>query len=54
VRTKTHSHGAVPLVIAGTGVTPDGHKTYDETTAARSKLSFDPGWKLMRYFLDGK
>jgi len=54
VRTKTHSHGAVPLTIAGSGVSPDAHQTYNETTAARSELSFDPGWKLMRYFLDGQ
>jgi 2,3-bisphosphoglycerate-independent phosphoglycerate mutase len=53
VRTKTHSHGAVPLTIAGTGVTADAHQTYDEKIAAQSALSFDPGWKLMRYFLDG-
>jgi len=54
VRTKTHSHGAVPFTIAGTGVSSDTHKTYDERAANLSGLSFDPGWKLMRYFLDGK
>jgi 2,3-bisphosphoglycerate-independent phosphoglycerate mutase len=53
IRTKTHSHGAVPWTIAGTNVTPDGLKTYSETSAGKSSLSFDPGWKLMRYFLEG-
>ncbi|HEY1599234.1 MAG TPA: cofactor-independent phosphoglycerate mutase [Pirellulales bacterium] len=53
VRTKTHSHGAVPLAIAGTGVQPDGISTYSEPAAAQSHLAFDPGWKMMRYFLEG-
>ena len=34
LRTKTHSHGAVPFVIAGTGIAPGG-QTYDEVAAAR-------------------
>ena len=54
VRTKTHSHGAVPWTIAGTGVAPDAASTYSEVSAGKSALSFDPGWKLMRYFLEGK
>lgn len=51
LRTKTHSHGFVPFAIAGSGVSPGGAGTYDETTAGASSLSFDEGWKLMRYFL---
>ncbi len=51
LRTKTHSHGLVPFVIAGAGVTPDASKTYDEPTAAASSLAFEQGWKLMKYFL---
>jgi len=51
LRTKTHSHGFVPFVIAGTGITPDAFQTYDETTAGQSKLAFPDGSKLMRYFL---
>jgi 2,3-bisphosphoglycerate-independent phosphoglycerate mutase len=54
IRTKTHSHGAVPFAIAGSGVSPDANNTYDEPSANRSSLAFDPGWKLMRFFLDGK
>ena len=52
LRTKTHSHGAVPFTIAGTRIKPDELRTYDETSAARSKLAFDEGWKLMGYFLN--
>ncbi|HEV3137369.1 MAG TPA: cofactor-independent phosphoglycerate mutase [Pirellulales bacterium] len=51
LRTKTHSHGAVPFALAGTGVAPDKSRTYDEIAAATSTLAFDEGWKLMRYFL---
>ncbi len=51
VRTKTHSHGFVPLAICGTGVTPDAATTYDEPTAEKSPLAFDEGWRMMGYFL---
>jgi 2,3-bisphosphoglycerate-independent phosphoglycerate mutase len=51
LRTKTHSHGAVPFAIAGAGVSGDALRTYDETAAGRSDLAFEQGWKLMRYFL---
>jgi len=51
LRTKTHSHGAVPLTIAGKDVTADAATTYDDVTGAASDLSFDDGSKLMGYFL---
>ncbi len=51
LRTKTHSHGAVPFAIAGSGIAPDAHSTYDDETAAISELAFDEGWRLMSYFL---
>jgi 2,3-bisphosphoglycerate-independent phosphoglycerate mutase len=51
IRLKTHSHGAVPLAIAGAGVQPDAATTYDEIAAGKSNLAFDEGWRLMRYFL---
>ena len=51
LRTKTHSHGAVPLAMAGTGIAADGNTTYDDPTAAASDLAFDEGWRLMGYFL---
>jgi len=51
IRTKTHSHGLVPLAICGTGIKPDGAQTYDEVAAAASPIAFDEGYKMMSYFL---
>jgi 2,3-bisphosphoglycerate-independent phosphoglycerate mutase len=51
IRLKTHNHGAVPVAIAGTGIQPDAATTYDEIAAGQSKLAFDEGWRLMRFFL---
>jgi 2,3-bisphosphoglycerate-independent phosphoglycerate mutase len=51
VRTKTHSHGAVPLCIAGSGIASDTYDKYDEPTAYASDLVFDEGSQLMPYFL---
>jgi 2,3-bisphosphoglycerate-independent phosphoglycerate mutase len=50
-RTKTHSHGFVPLAICGAGVTPDASTTYSEPQAAASELSFAEGWRMMKFFL---
>jgi len=51
LRTKTHSHGIVPLAICGAGIAPDHATTYDEVAAAAAPLAFDEGWRMMRYFL---
>ena len=51
LRTKTHSHGIVPLAICGSGVTPDAATTYDEVTAAAAPLAFDEGFRMMKFFL---
>jgi 2,3-bisphosphoglycerate-independent phosphoglycerate mutase len=51
LRTKTHSHGLVPLAICGAGIRPDTASTYDEIAAASSALAFDEGYKMMKYFL---
>lgn len=51
LRTKTHSHGFVPFVLCGTGVTPDAAQTYDEVAAAAMSLEFVRGHELMPYFL---
>jgi 2,3-bisphosphoglycerate-independent phosphoglycerate mutase len=53
IATKTHSRGAVPFVMAGSGVAPTGHATYDEVAAAASGVRIEPGWKLMGAFLRG-
>ncbi len=49
--TKKHSHGMVPLVIAGAGITVDSQSTYDEVAAAASGKRFDKGWDLMDAFI---
>ena len=49
--TKKHSHGMVPLVMAGTGIEPDSQTTYDEVAAEASGLRFDKGWDLMNAFI---
>ena len=51
ITTKTHSRGPVPFLMAGSGVQPNGQKTYDEITAAAGGVSILPGWKLMGEFL---
>ena len=51
LRTKTHTHGNVPVVIAGAGVEADEFTAYGDTNAANSKLAFDAGWQAMRWFI---
>ena len=52
IRTKTHSHGFVPLAMSGAGISPDSSETYDEVCAAASDHHFDQGHELMSSFLD--
>ena len=49
--TKTHTHGNVPVVIAGSGIEPDQFTSYGDTNAANSQLAFDRGHEAMRYFI---
>jgi 2,3-bisphosphoglycerate-independent phosphoglycerate mutase len=49
--TKKHSHGMVPLVIAGAGVQADEQTRYDEVAAEASGRRFDRGWDLMDEFI---
>lgn len=51
IRTKTHSHGYVPVGACGTGISPDAAETYDDVTAAASSLVFESGCDLMPWFL---
>jgi 2,3-bisphosphoglycerate-independent phosphoglycerate mutase len=46
------AHGPVAFAAAGASLAPDASTTYDEPTAATTGLTFDPGWQLMRWFLD--
>lgn len=54
IRTKTHSHGFVPMGVAGSGVVADQATTYDEVTAGASSVSFERGWEAIRWFLGEK
>lgn len=49
--TKTHTHGNVPVAMAGTGIEPDRFTTYGDTNAANSQLAFDEGWRAMGWFI---
>ena len=51
VRTKTHSHGTVPFGICGTGIDGDSAVTYDDISAADSKLQMPVGHEVMKLFL---
>lgn len=51
VRTKTHSLGAVPWLIAGSDIRGEGFTAYDETSAAVSEHYFERGWELIPRFL---
>src|SRR5690606_33419239 len=54
LRTKKHTHGNVPVLMAGTGLERDAAQSYDDTTATQSGLAFDRGWELMPWFLQRK
>ena len=54
LRTKVHSHGNVPVAMAGTGIRPDEFTAYGDTNAAGSKLAFEEGWRAMPWFLGRK
>ncbi|MDA9777497.1 cofactor-independent phosphoglycerate mutase [Rubripirellula sp.] len=45
--TKKHSHGLVPLLMAGTNIEPDSESTYCESAAARTGWCYSKGWDLM-------
>jgi 2,3-bisphosphoglycerate-independent phosphoglycerate mutase len=54
LRTKIHTHGNVPVAMAGTGIAADEFTTYGDTNAEKSKLAFDQGWNLMSWFIGKK
>ena len=51
LRTKTHSHGYVPVAACGSGLGNDAAATYDEVTGAASSLVFEKGHDLMPWFM---
>ncbi|MCR9209688.1 MAG: phosphoglycerate mutase, partial [bacterium] len=50
-RTKKHTHGPVPLTMAGTGIESDSATTFDEVSANASGWVFDPGWTMMDAYI---
>ena len=52
ISTKTHSHGPVPWVMAGSNVPALDLGDYNESTAEQSPHHFERGWELMNRFLD--
>jgi len=51
LKTKTHTHGNVPVILTGTGIQPDRFTSYGDSNAAQSELAFEEGWQAMRYFI---
>jgi 2,3-bisphosphoglycerate-independent phosphoglycerate mutase len=51
LRTKVHTHGNVPVAMAGTGIAADEFTSYGDSNAAKSKLAFDKGWDVMPWFI---
>lgn len=49
IHLKTHSHGMVPFVLAGSGISAGGFASYDEVVAASSQHVYADGWKLMQH-----
>jgi 2,3-bisphosphoglycerate-independent phosphoglycerate mutase len=52
LRTKVHTHGNVPVAMAGTGIATDEFKSYGDSNAANSNLAFDRGWDVMPWFIN--
>jgi 2,3-bisphosphoglycerate-independent phosphoglycerate mutase len=51
LRTKKHTHGDVPVLVAGTGVVADSASAYHDKLAAASDLAFPNGWDAMSWFI---
>ncbi|MBN1687771.1 MAG: 2,3-bisphosphoglycerate-independent phosphoglycerate mutase [Candidatus Omnitrophica bacterium] len=50
-KTKTHTRGSVPFVLAGKNVTPDDIEKYSEVAAKTSDLKISKGSEWMKLFL---
>jgi 2,3-bisphosphoglycerate-independent phosphoglycerate mutase len=51
LRTKTHSHGYVPVAACGRGIDADSAISYNDVTAAASDLVFEKGHELMPWLI---
>ncbi|MFL5426305.1 MAG: hypothetical protein ACJ783_14830, partial [Myxococcales bacterium] len=47
VATKTHAREPVPFVLAGAGIAANGADRYDESAAAATRLTVEPGHLVM-------
>lgn len=50
LQTKTHSHGAVPFAMCGSGISPDAGNRYDETAALQPRKTIAGHELLPRLF----
>ncbi|MCA9261825.1 MAG: cofactor-independent phosphoglycerate mutase [Planctomycetales bacterium] len=51
LRTKTHTHGDVPVLFAGDGFAADKAEYYNDAEAAQSDLAFNEGWRAMAHLM---
>ena len=51
ISTKKHTHGDVPVCVAGAGVEADAFDAYHDRHAAESDTAFSNGWDAMRWFI---
>ena len=51
LRTKTHTHGNVPVAMAGTGIAADEFTTYGDTNAASRSWPSTKAGDAMGWFI---
>jgi 2,3-bisphosphoglycerate-independent phosphoglycerate mutase len=49
----THTSDPVPYLIWGKDITPGKGRRFTEAEAGKSGLAFDPGWQIMKHFIEG-
>lgn len=49
---RTHTSEPVPFLIYGEGIGEEGFSRFSEAEAQNSKLFFDGGWLLLKYFIE--
>ncbi len=49
---RTHTSEPVPFLIYGEGIEGEGFSCFSEIEAQNSKLFFDGGWLLLKYFIE--
>ena len=53
VALKTHTREPVPFAMCGTDITADTNEAYDERLLSNGSVSFDPGYGMMEFMLNG-